>query len=131
MGDTNANTPRKPQILIVEDEAIIAMDIAIQLRDLGYEPLGPAVTGEQAIEMAKQLRPHLVLMDIHLGSQMDGITAAQEIRTQSEIACIFLSAFSRQENLSRAKLTNPAGYLAKPFTEYELHTVIAAALEAI
>jgi CheY-like chemotaxis protein len=127
---TNASVVKalKPQVLIVEDESIIAMDIAMQLVDLGYEPLGPATTGEQAIEMAVRLRPRLVLMDIHLGSQMDGITAAQEIRTRSDIGCVFLSAFTGEESEARARLTNPVGYLNKPFTEYELRTMLAAVL---
>lgn len=81
--------------------------------------------------MARELRPQLVLMDIHLGSQMDGITAAQEIQAQSEMASIFLSAFNKDESLARAKLINPAGFLAKPFTEYELRTVIATALQVV
>lgn len=125
------NTTVKPLILIVEDESIIALDIAMQLRDLGYEPLGPAVTGEDAIEMAGRLRPQLVLMDIHLDGPMDGVTAAQAIRTQLEIPCIFLSAFTEDESKARATMTNPAGYLAKPFTEYELNSVIAAAFKDI
>ena len=128
MPNPNAGTAPTPHILVVEDDTIIAMDIAMQLRDLGYDPLGPARTGEQAIEMVIRLRPLLVLMDIHLGSQMDGITAAQEIRTQSGIPCVFLSAFTDEETQARAKRTNPAGYLAKPFTEYELRTVIRAFL---
>lgn len=131
MADPIVSTALKPRILIVEDETIIAMDIAMQLRDLGYEPLGPARTGEQAIEMAARLRPLLVLMDVHLGSQMDGITAAQTIRTQSDIPCIFLSAFTGTESLARAKLGNPAGYLAKPFADNELRTVLAAALAEV
>jgi len=131
MLDSAANTVNKPQVLVVEDEAIIAMDIAVQLRDLGYEPLGPARTGEQAIEMAARLQPKLILMDIHLGTQMDGITAAQEIRTQSDIPCVFLSAFTAQETLVRAKRTKPAGYLAKPFTDYELKTLMATVLAEI
>jgi CheY-like chemotaxis protein len=126
-----AGSALKHRILVVEDETIIAMDIATQLRDLGYEPLGPATTGEQAIEIAVRLRPRLVLMDIHLGSQMDGITAAQEIRTRSDIGCVFLSAFTGEESEARARLTNPVGYLPKPFTEYELRTVIATALADI
>lgn len=131
MPDSVADTALKPQVLIVEDETIIAMDIAMQLSDLGYEPLGPAITGEQAIEMAGRRRPRLVLMDIHLGSQMDGITAAQEIRTRFDIGCVFLSAFTGEESKARAMLTNPVGYLTKPFTEYELRTVMAAALAEI
>ena len=131
MPDPNAGTAPTPHILVVEDETIIAMDIAMQLRDLGYEPLGPATTGEQAIEMAIRMRPRLVLMDIHLGSQMDGIAAAQEIRIQSDIPCVFLSAFTGEESQTRAKLTNPAGYLAKPFTDYDLRSVLAAVLAEI
>lgn len=129
MSDCIVNTHPKLQVLIVEDETIIAMDIAMQLRDLGYEPLGPAATGEQAIEMAARLRPQLVLMDIHLASPMDGITAAQIIRAQVNIPSVFLSAFSADGTKDRAQRTNPAGYLAKPFTEYELRTVMAAALQ--
>lgn len=131
MPDPNAGTTPTPHILVVKDETIIARDIAMQLRDLGYEPLGPATTGEQAIEMAIRMRPRLVLMDIHLGSQMDGITAAQEIRTQSDIPCVFLSSFTGEETQTRAKLTTPAGYLAKPFTDYDLRAVLAVVLAEI
>lgn len=119
----------KRKILVVEDERIIARDIAMQLCDLGYEPLGPAHTGEQAIEMAGELRPDLVLMDVHLGSAMDGIEAAQAIRTQFDIATVFLSAFSGDAKSARAQLAKPAGYLAKPFEDYELREVIAAAFK--
>jgi CheY-like chemotaxis protein len=126
--DSVAGTALKPRILIVEDESIIAMDIAMQLRELGYEPLGPANTGEQAIEMAKRLHPQLVLMDVHLATQMDGITAAQEIRTQFDIPCVFMSAFTGEDIRARAMQTDPAGYVAKPFTELDLRTVMAAAL---
>lgn len=66
----------KRKILVVEDERLIARDIAMQLCDLGHEPLGPADTGEQAIVMVRELRPDLVLMDVHLGSAMDGIETA-------------------------------------------------------
>lgn len=128
MAHSVASPSRKPAILIVEDETIIAMDIAMQLRDLGYDPRGPAVTGAEAIEMAGRLRPQLVLMDIHLAGPMDGITAAQEIHAQMDIPCVFLSAFTGEESQARAKLTKPLGYLSKPFTEDALRTVIAAAL---
>lgn len=115
-------------VLVVEDERLIARDIAMQLQDLGYTPAGPASTGEQAIEMAGQLRPRLVLMDIHLGSSMDGITAAQEIRSQFGIATVFLSAFDSQDSLERALRAEPAGFLTKPFEAYQLHEVLAEAL---
>lgn len=81
--------------------------------------------------MAGRFRPQLMLMDIHLGSQMDGVTAAKTIRTQSDIPCIFLSAFTGTESLARAKLVKPIGYLAKPFTGYELRTFVAEVLAKI
>ena len=119
----------KRRILVVEDERLIARDIAMQLRDLGYEPLGPAGTGEQALEMAGELRPDLVLMDVHLGSAMDGIEAAQAIRTQFDLPTVFLSAFSGEANRARAQLAKPVGYLAKPFEDYELREVMEAAFK--
>ena len=119
----------KRKILVVEDERLIARDIAMQLRTLGHEPLGPADTGEHAIEMAGELRPDLILMDVHLGSAMDGIDAAQAIRTQFGIATVFLSAFSGEANSARAELAKPAGYLAKPFEEYELRETMEAAFK--
>ena len=119
----------KRQILVVEDERLIARDIAMQLFNLGYEPLGPAHTGEQAIEMAGELRPDLVLMDVHLGSAMDGIESAQTIRTQFDVPTIFLSAFSGDANRARAQLAKPVGYLAKPFEDYELREIMEAAFK--
>ena len=117
------------RILVVEDERLVARDISMQLRDLGYEPLGPAYTGEQAIEMAESFRPDLVLMDVHLGSAMDGIDAAQTIRTTVGSPTIYLSAFTDPTNLERANLTEPAGYLGKPFSEHELRNAITEALK--
>jgi len=105
----------KPRILVVEDEVIIAMDIAMQLKELGYEPLGHATRGEQAIELAKQLQPDLVLMDVHLGNSMDGITAASAIRSQFGTKIVFLSAFDTSANRARAEAVEPAGYITKPF----------------
>jgi CheY-like chemotaxis protein len=120
----------KHRILVVENELIVARDVAIQLKMLGYEPLGPATTGEQALEMAKQLHPQLVLMDIHLASFMDGIDAAQAIRTLWGIPCVFMSVFfGNAEQLARAKLAEPSGLLEKPFQEFELRDVIAAAFK--
>jgi CheY-like chemotaxis protein len=119
----------KPRILVVEDETIIAMDIAMQLRELGYEAVGHATTGEQAIDLARQLRPDLVLMDVQLGGAIDGITAAQAIHTQFGTPCIFLSAFTNDQNRRRALAAEPLGYLAKPFEEYELREVLVAAFK--
>ncbi len=119
----------KYRILVVEDELLVARDIAMQLERFGYEPLGPSTTGEQALEMAEQLHPQLVLMDIHLASAMSGIVAAQAIRTQWGIPSVFISAFDDTEQLARARLAEPSGFLEKPFQEFELREVIAAALK--
>lgn len=118
----------KPRILVVEDEAIVARDIVQQLTDLGYAPVGIASLGEQAIQLATELRPDLVLMDIQLAGAMDGIEAAQHIRSQLALPVVFLTAFSEDHMLERARVTEPFGYILKPFTERELSTVLAIAL---
>ncbi len=119
---------RQPRILVVEDEGLIAMDIEMQLHALGYLPVGHATRGAQAIEMAGTLRPDLVLMDIQLAGEMDGITAAQAIRAQFALPVVFVTAFAAEDTLTRAKLSEPYGYILKPFSEREMHTVIEMAL---
>ena len=116
------------RILIVEDEAIVARDIAQQLTLLGYEPVAQTPRGEQALVLAEQLRPDLVLMDIQLAGEMDGIAAAQAIRERFAIPVVFLTAFVADETLERAKVTEPFGYIIKPFQDRELRTVIEMAL---
>jgi CheY-like chemotaxis protein len=128
---TQTTVPAMRRILVVEDEAIIARDIAMQLQDLGYDVLGPVASGEQALALARQSQPCLVLMDIHLAGAMDGISAAQAIRTDLQVPTIFLSAFNGDENLARAELAQPAGYMAKPFSEVELETLLSAVLKPV
>ena len=118
----------QPKILVVEDETIIARDIQTQLSGMGYVTAGHALSGEQAIGLAGSLRPDLVLMDIQLAGAMDGIVAAQAIRDKYFIPVVFLSAFAADAIIARAKLTEPYGYILKPFSERELHTVIEMAL---
>jgi two-component system, cell cycle sensor histidine kinase and response regulator CckA len=115
-------------ILVVEDEGIIALDIQRQLLDLGYGPVDIAATAESAVAMAGAGRPRLVLMDIHLGSGMDGIDAAIDIRRQFSIPCIFLTAYATDEVVARAKAAEPLGYIIKPFTEQGLRTTVEIAL---
>lgn len=117
-----------PNILIVEDEVIIARDIQAQLGEMGYGVAGHATTGDEAIALTGSLRPDLVLMDIQLKGPMDGIVAAQAIHDQFFIPVVFLSAFAADAIIARAKLTEPYGYILKPFSERELHTVIEMAL---
>jgi len=119
-------TPPRP-ILIVEDETIVARDLQGQLELLGYTVAGLAHTGEQAIVLAAQLQPELVLMDIQLGTGIDGIAAALAIRTQRDVPVVFLSAFAADEVLQRAQLAEPYGYILKPFSERELQTVLKMA----
>ena len=119
---------KRPRILVVEDEGVVAFDIQQQLSELGYDPVGHASGGEQAIELAGALRPALVLMDIGLAGAIDGITAAQAIRLQFGLPVVFLTAFSADEVLERAKLSEPFGYIVKPFSERELRSVIEMAL---
>ena len=121
-------TSVKSKVLVVEDELLVARDIEQQLMDLGYQPVGLATRGEQAIEMATQLRPDLVLMDIQLAGDMDGIAAAQVIRDRCALPVVFLTAYTADDVLDRAKLTEPFGYMLKPFSERELRTVLAMAL---
>jgi PAS domain S-box-containing protein len=117
----------RPQIQIVENEAIVAMDLKLHLQNLGYAVVGPAADGEGAVAMAEQKRPDLVLMDISLGPGLDGIEAARLIQAMG-IPIVFLTALADEMTLARAKESGPYGYLLKPFDERALHTTIEMAL---
>jgi CheY-like chemotaxis protein len=119
--------PKK--ILVVEDETLIAMDISMQLRELGYQAVGHATSGEQAIEMAGRLHPDLILMDIHLASAMNGVTASRAIQSQFGVPSILLSAFTDNDSMSQIALAKSAGYLPKPFENYQLHAAIKTAFK--
>jgi two-component system cell cycle sensor histidine kinase/response regulator CckA len=116
------------RILVVEDEAIVAMDISVRLRALGYEVVGPASTGADALEFAEATRPDLVLMDIMLRGGMDGVEAARRIRETTGAPIVYLTAYADDSTLRRAKVAEPLGYLLKPFEERELRTTIETAL---
>ncbi|MEI7937645.1 MAG: response regulator, partial [Verrucomicrobiota bacterium] len=118
----------EPRILIVEDDEIVAAVVSERLKQLGYQPAGLAVSGDQAIALAGELRPDLVLMDIRLEGEMDGISAAQEIRQRFHIPSVFLSAYSEEATIERAKLAEPFGYILKPFEGREVRANIEMAL---
>ncbi|MBT9505120.1 response regulator [Rhodoferax sp.] len=118
----------KPRVLVVENEAIVALDIRLQLVELGYEPVGQTMRGGRAVHLAGQLRPDLVLMDIKLADSIDGVAAAQAIQTLYAIPVVFLSAFSEHEVMARARLVKPYGYIVKPFSQWEMRTVMEIAL---
>ena len=105
------------RILIVEDEAVVAMDLEDRLASLGYQLVDQAVSAEEAVRLTQEHRPDLVLMDIRLRGDMDGIAAAQAIHRRFQIPVIFLTAYSDDETLARAKLAEPFGYLLKPFND--------------
>jgi two-component system, response regulator PdtaR len=118
----------KPAIFIVEDESIVANDIRETLLSLGYDVKGIAKSGETAVEMVRKTRPDLVLMDIHLAGKMDGVEAAGTIHALCNIPVIYLTAYADKPLLERAKVTEPYGYVLKPYDERELHSVIEMAL---
>ncbi len=116
------------KLLVVEDESIVARDIQNRLRNMGYDVPAIVAYGDRAVEKVAKIRPDLVLMDISLKGDMDGIQAAELIRTRYDIPVIFLTAFADPGTLQRAKVTEPFGYILKPFEERELLTAIEMAL---
>jgi diguanylate cyclase len=116
------------KILIVEDESIIAEDISDSLTARGYRVTGIVYSGEEAIQSVIEVRPDLVLMDVNLQGEIDGITAAEEIRTRFQIPVVYLTAFADENTLRRVNATKPFGYIVKPFEEKNLHTTIQLAL---
>lgn len=122
-------------ILVVEDERITAEDIKAGLKFAGYKVPVICSTGEDAVRQAARLEPDLILMDIKLKGEMDGIEAAAEIRKVQDIPVIYLTAYSDEKTVERAKLTEPSGFLvkgqgmlSKPFEERELHAAIEITL---
>lgn len=116
------------RILIVEDDRIVARDIQHQLSRMGHVVVGMSSSGEDAVRLACSQQPDLVLMDIRLEGEMDGIEAARRIRDAHRIPIVFLTAYANDEVVHRASLTEPFGYLLKPFEEPQMRTVIQMAL---
>jgi PAS domain S-box-containing protein len=116
------------KILVVEDERIVALDIAASLENLGYDVVGIASTGNEAINLVKQNPPDLVLMDIGLKGNIDGINTAEQIQKLYDVSIIYLTAYSDENTLGRAKITGPYGYLLKPFDKKILRTTLEMAL---
>jgi len=118
----------KIKVLVVEDESIVSKDIQYSLTKLGYEVVGASATGEKAIELAISEHPDIVLMDIMLKGEMNGIEAAEIIRKELKKPVIFLTAYADDATLNKAKFAEPYGYIIKPFKEIDLHTTIEIAL---
>ncbi len=112
------------RILIVEDEAVTSVMLEKTLKELGYEVVGSAFDGREAIEIAREKRPDLILMDIRIQGDMDGIETAKQIYQQFNIPSIYLTAHSDEDTIKRAVESGPFGYLIKPFKERELYSNI-------
>jgi PAS domain S-box-containing protein len=118
----------KANILVVEDDFVIAKLLAESLQELGYQVAGIVSTGEEAVERAAKVHPDLVLMDIRLKGEMDGIEAGEQISGDLHIPLVYLTAYSDERTVERAKITEPYGYLIKPFTDTELKTTLEMAI---
>jgi len=124
----NEESPPKPRILVVEDEAIVSADIQDHLATFGYEVVGAADGGQRSIELARELKPDLVLMDIMLNGPMDGAEAAKQIRDELKLPIVFLTANSDDVTVFKARDTDPFGFVLKPFEDRSLRIAIEMAL---
>lgn len=118
----------KTNVLVVEDESIVSKDIQHSLKKLGYNVVGAASTGERAFELASSEKPDIILMDIMLKGSINGIETAERVKKELNIPVIYLTAYADEATLAKAKVTEPYGYIIKPFKEVDLHTSIEMAL---
>lgn len=118
----------KLNIFIVEDESIVAKDIQNSLTKLGYNVIGFANNGKDAIDKITELAPDLILMDIMIKGPLTGIEVSEKIKEKMNVPVIFLTAYADEGTLSRAKITEPYGYILKPFKEIDLHSTIEMAV---
>jgi two-component system, LytTR family, response regulator LytT len=116
------------KILIVEDESIVRKDIERSLTKLGYTVVAQADNGEKALELAREKKPDLALMDINIKGNMTGIETAEAIKQEMDIPVIYLTGFSDDSTLEKAKHTEPHGYIIKPFKEVDLRSSIEMAI---
>ncbi|MBF0496399.1 MAG: response regulator [Deltaproteobacteria bacterium] len=121
-------TERSAKIMIVDDEAVIALRMRKALTAMGYDVVGTASSGVQAVELARCFRPDVILMDIVMPGQLDGIAAADLIKAELDIPIIFLTAYSADQIVEKAKLAEPFGFIVKPFHDSELKAAIEVAV---
>jgi CheY-like chemotaxis protein len=126
--DSKVRAFGKAQILIAEDDPTIAQDLKYKIENLGYEVVGMTHSGEQAIVLAESLRPDLVLMDIQLAGEMDGIEAAEQIRTL-RVPLVYVSGFCDSPMLERAQQTEPYGYILKPYRNSDIRISVEMSLQ--
>ena len=116
------------KIIVVDDEVVIALGLQERLTTMGYEVIDIAHTGEEAVEKARNLRPDLMLLDIMIPGKLDGIQVAETVKSELDIPVIFITAFSEDQIIDRAKQAEPYGYIIKPFQDRELKAAIEVAL---
>ena len=116
------------KIIVVDDEVVIALGLQERLTTMGYEVIDIAHTGEEAVEKARSLQPDLMLLDIMIPEKLDGITVAEIVKAELDIPVIFITAFSEDQIIDRAKQAEPYGYIIKPFQDRELKAAIEVAL---
>ena len=121
-------TMGKTKILIVEDEVLVAKDLQHTLQNLGYDVSAAVSSGPKAIESVEKEKPDLILMDIVLQGEMDGIETAKQIRSRFNVPVVYLTAHTDQKTVERAKITNPFGYIVKPFDDRQLKAVVEMAI---
>ena len=118
------NEKPKIKILIVEDEALIALDIKQKLMELGHEVVGTVDNSEEAIAVAKENKPHIILMDIVIKGPVNGIETARKIKENQKVSIIYLTAYDNPAVMAQANATNPDAYLLKPFDDSKLQNVV-------
>ncbi|HKJ33071.1 MAG TPA: response regulator, partial [Balneolales bacterium] len=123
MSEDHAN-----KIMVVDDEVVIALRLQQRLTTMGFDITGVAHSGEEAVEKARRLRPDLILMDIMIPGKLDGIAAAKIVKDELGIPVVFLTAFSEDNIIDRAKQAEPYGYILKPFQDREIKAAIEVAL---
>jgi DNA-binding response OmpR family regulator len=119
----------EPRVLIVEDEALIAEELRERLSRLGFSVIAAVDSGEEGIAIATRERPDLVLMDIRLKGEKDGVQAAKEIREQVDVPIVYLTAHSDRRTVDRASKTDHDGFILKPFVRRELQSTIEVAMQ--
>ncbi|NJN45679.1 MAG: response regulator [Candidatus Competibacteraceae bacterium] len=118
----------KARIMVVEDEGVVALSLRKKLEGLGYEVPAIFASGEEAVSQVAAIHPDMVLMDIMLAGEMDGVTTAAQIKSRHPVPVVYLTAYSDEKTLERAKVTAPSGYLLKPFEGRELRSTVEMAL---
>ncbi len=127
----NTDPASRPRILIVEDDALVALGIRMTLQDLGYTVLGIAASEPEAIKLAQESTPDLALMDIRLKGPVDGIDTARRLRSEFNVRSLYLSAYTDEQTMARVSQTYPLGFVQKPYSANQLKSALDLALRRL